>query len=119
MSTVPLRRNRDFLLLQAALMLSALGSQMSTIAYPLLVLAITDSPAKVGLVAFLNFLPHAFLSVLAGVAADRWNRKTLMIATDAVRLVAVGSIAVAILLGRISFWQIVVASIVEGLGSVV
>jgi MFS family permease len=118
MSTVPLRRNRDFLLLQAALMLSALGGQMTTIAYPLLVLAVTHSPAKVGLVAFLNFLPHAFFSVLAGVAADRWNRKTLMIATHAVRLVAVGSIAVTILLGRISLWQIVVVSIVEGMGSV-
>jgi MFS family permease len=118
-NVVPLRRNRDFLLLQAGLMLSALGSQTSTIAYPLLVLAVTHSPAKVGLVAFVNVLPFPLLAVLAGVAADRWNRKRLMIGAHAVRLVGVGSIAAAILLDRISFWQILVVSVVEGIGAVV
>jgi MFS family permease len=119
MSAVPLRRNRDFLLLQSGLLLSALGSQTSTIAYPLLVLSVTHSPAKVGLVAFANVLPYPFLAVLAGVAADRWNRKTLMLSAHAVRLVAVGSIALAILLGRLSFLQIVVVSVIEGIGVIV
>jgi hypothetical protein len=44
----PLRRNRDFMLLQAAQLLSSGGSQMTAIAYPLLVLALTGSPAKAG-----------------------------------------------------------------------
>jgi len=47
---VPLRRNRDFLLLQAGQLLSSAGSQSTTIAYPLLVLALTNSPSKAGLV---------------------------------------------------------------------
>jgi MFS family permease len=119
MNPVPLRRNRDFLLLQSGLMLSALGSETSTIAYPLLVLSVTHSPAKVGLVAFVNVVPYPFLAVLAGVAADRWNRKTLMLVAHAVRLIGVGSIGVAILLGRLSFVQIVVVSAIHGIGSVV
>lgn len=40
-SVVPLRRNRDFVLLMAGRLLSTLGSQFTTIAYPLLVLALT------------------------------------------------------------------------------
>src|SRR5207247_7556201 len=49
---VPLRRNRDFVLLQIGQALSTVGSEASGIAYTLLVLALTGSPAKAGLAAF-------------------------------------------------------------------
>jgi hypothetical protein len=39
MSIVPLRRNRDFVLLEAGRLLSSAGTQLTTIAYPLLMLA--------------------------------------------------------------------------------
>jgi MFS family permease len=73
--SVPLRRNRDFVLLQAGRLLSNAGTQSTTIAYPLLVLALTHSPAKAGIVSFARSLPFALLALPAGVAADRWNRK--------------------------------------------
>jgi hypothetical protein len=46
----PLRRNRDFNLLWSGQALSDLGTQMSAIAYPLLILAITGSAAQAGIV---------------------------------------------------------------------
>ena len=52
MSSPPLRRNRDFVLLQAGQLLSNVGTQITQIAYPLLVLGLTHSAAKAGLVAF-------------------------------------------------------------------
>ena len=55
--TVPLWRNRDFVLLEAGRLLSSAGNQISFIAYPLLVLAETGSPAKAGLVSFARLLP--------------------------------------------------------------
>jgi len=118
LSMVPLRRNRDFLLLQAGQLLSSVGSQSTTIAYPLLVLALTNSPSKAGLVTFARLLPQAVLGLLAGVAADRWNRKWLMIAADGTRALAMTTLGVLILLGRLSFWQIPVVAFVEGAGSV-
>ena len=99
-------------------MLSTLGSQVTAIAYPLLVLAITHSPAKAGIVGFAGLIPHAVFGLPAGVAADRWNRKRLMLAADGVRAVAIASLAATILLDRVSFWQIVVVAFVEGTGSV-
>jgi len=48
--TAPLWRNRDFVLLQAGQTLAAAGSSAANIAYPLLVLAITHSPSKAGIV---------------------------------------------------------------------
>ena len=58
MADAPLRRNRDFLLLQAGELLSATGSQSTAIAYPLLVLALTHSPAKAGIVGFARVVPR-------------------------------------------------------------
>jgi MFS family permease len=116
-SAVPLRRNRDFLLLQAGQLLSNVGTQSTSIAYPLLVLAITHSPAKAGTVAFVRSLPRAFLSLPAGLAADRWSRRRLMIAADAVRVLALGILATTILLDRVAFWGVVVVAFVEGCGS--
>jgi MFS family permease len=119
MSAVPLRRNRDFVLLQLGQLLSNAGTQSSSIAYPLLVLAVTHSAAKTGVVSFARVLPMALLALPAGVAADRWNRKWLMIASDGVRLGAVGGLALTILLRHTAFWVIALAALVEGSGSTI
>jgi hypothetical protein len=117
MSRVPLRRNRDFVLLQLGQLLSTGGSESTTIAYPLLVLALTHSPAQAGLVTFARLAPFALFGLLAGVAADRWNRKRLMIAADGVRALAVGALAMLILSGQAAVWAILVAAFAEGTGS--
>ena len=59
MTPVPLRKNRDFVLLQSGQVLSTIGSESTAIAYPLLVLAITHSPAKAGIVGFARVVPWA------------------------------------------------------------
>jgi hypothetical protein len=114
---IPLRRNRDFVLLQCGQLLSSAGSESTTIAYPLLVLALTQSPAKAGLVTFARLLPFALFGLLAGIAADRFDRRLVMIAADGVRAVAVAALAVAIVLDGVAFWQIPVVAFVEGAGS--
>src|SRR6185312_14123710 len=107
----PLRKNRDFVLLQAGQMLSTLGSSASQIAYPLLVLALTHSPAKAGVVGFAAFAPYVAFGLLAGVAADRWNRRRVMIGMDAVRVLAMTSIVVALALGSLTFAQIAIVAL--------
>ena len=119
MTTLPLHRNRDFMLLQMGRLLSSAGSQFSSIAYPLLVLAVTGSAARAGVVQFAGILPSAVFALPAGVMADHANRKWLMIAADAVRLVAIASLAAAVLAGRIPFWAIVLVAFVEGSGRAV
>jgi MFS family permease len=116
-AAAPLRRNRDFVVLLAGQLLSTFGTQLTTIAYPLLVLAETGSAAQAGAVAFARLLPFAALGLLAGVAADRWNRKVLMIGADSVRAVALASLGAAIVLDRVTFWQILLVAFVEGAGA--
>jgi len=114
---VPLRRNRDFLLLQTGQLLSNLGTESTAIAYPLLVLALTRSAPKAGLVAFARALPMALLLLPAGVAADHWNRKRLMIGADGVRVLAIGALAAMIVVRRVVFWAIPGVAFVEGAGA--
>jgi MFS family permease len=103
-------RNREFVLLQVGQLLSSAGTSTTTIAYPLLALALTYSPAKAGIISFARLIPSALFGLVTGLAADRWNRKRLMIAADAVRALPVGGLAAAILLGRAEFWQIPIAA---------
>lgn len=119
MTAAPLRRNRDFVLLQTAGLLSSGGSQITAISYPLLVLALTGSPAKAGIVAFARLLGAALFALPAGLAADHWNRRRLMIAAHALRAVVIGSLAALILFDEIVFWVIPLVAFVEGCGGAV
>lgn len=109
-----LRVNRDFRLLWTGQSLSGLGAQMSSVAYPLLVLATTGSPARAGLVALASNAPFVLLQLPAGAYVDRWNRRAVMLAADLGRTLAMGSIAVAIAAGRLTFTQIVIVAAAEG-----
>jgi MFS family permease len=111
---LPLRRNRDFVLLQTGQALSTVGSEAGAVAYTLLVLSLTHSPAKAGFVAFVRLAPWPLFALPAGVAVDRWNRKRLMIVADVVRVVAVGLLGAAILAGHATFALISIVAFVEG-----
>jgi Transmembrane secretion effector len=116
-TVVPLWRNRDFALLQVGQLLSSAGTQSTTIAYPLLVLAITGSPAQAGLVTFARLIPFGIFALPAGLAADRWNRKRQMIVADAVRAVAMAALAGVIATGRASALAVLLIAFVEGSGT--
>ena len=117
METVPLRRNRDFALLQGGQLLSNFGTQSTQIAYPLLVLALTHSPAKAGFVAFARALPMWLFALPSGFLADRFSRKRLMIASDLMRAAAVATLGALIVMHQVAFWNIPVVAFVEGAGA--
>jgi MFS family permease len=98
--------------------LSGLGSQISLVAYPLLVLALTGSPAKAGIVGFARNLPVALLALPAGVLADHVDRKYLLVASDGVRALALASIPIAIATGTVPYVLIVVVAVLDGSGFV-
>ncbi len=78
----PLYRNRDYVLLWTGQAVSVLGSRISTMAFPLLVLAVTHSPAKAGVTGFLSTLPYLLFYLPAGGLMDRWNRKRTIWSPD-------------------------------------
>jgi MFS family permease len=107
-------RNRDYVLLWFGQLVSSLGTRVSGLAFPLLVLAVTGSAAEAGLVGAMRTIPFAVLVLPVGALIDRWDRKRVMIICDACRAVALGSIPIAMAAGVLSAAQLGAAAFVEG-----
>ena len=108
-----LSRNRNFARLWAGEVISELGSQVTTIAMPLLVLSLTGSPAQAGLVGVARSLAAPLATLPAGVLADRVDRRRLMMACAAGRAVAIGSVPLALALGRPPLAQLLLATFLD------
>jgi MFS family permease len=106
--------NRDYMLLWTGQLVSSVGSQVSQLAFPLLILALTHSPAQAGLAGALRALPYLIFSLPAGALIDRWDRKRVMILSDIVRGLALGSIPLAFAFGHLTIIQLYIVSTLEG-----
>ena len=84
-----LSNNRDFRKLWIGRIISQTGDWFNSVALFTLLLSLTGSGEAVGFILILKLLPAFFVGPLAGVAADRFNRKTVMIVTDILRGVLV------------------------------
>lgn len=115
---VPLWRNRDYLLLWGGQFVSALGSGLSLLAFPLLVLMVTNSPVLAGGISILRAILFVIFGLPAGAYLDRWDRKRTMIVCDIVRAVALVTIPLALLLGYLTIVQIYLVALIEGLSFV-
>jgi predicted MFS family arabinose efflux permease len=110
----PLRRNRDYQLLWVGSAISLLGSRASSIAYPLLVLAMTGSATKAGIVGFAAMLPSLVLQLPLGSLADTWHRRRVLIWCDLGRLTLLAAVAVTVALGSAPIAWLAVAVFLEG-----
>ncbi|AUG78993.1 MFS transporter [Kitasatospora sp. MMS16-BH015] len=114
-----LRTNRAFRRLWVGSALSTLGSQISLIAFPLLVLGLGGGAAQAGLVASCSLVTRMVLRLPGGQLADRYDRRRLMIGADLVRLATVGTIPVAAGLGVLHYPQLLAVAVVEGAATAV
>ncbi len=84
---VPLRSNRDFLVVLIGQGISSFGDSITGTAMPLLVLALTGSGLAMGVVGVLSTLPDLVVGLPAGAYADRWDRRKMMFGADLGRFV--------------------------------
>ena len=117
--TVGLWRNGEYVRYRAGRVVSILGSQLSGLAVPLLVLALGGSAIQVGLLTSCSLVTKLVSQLPAGYLADRFRRRELMIITDLVRVIAYGSIPLAAALARPVFAQLLIIAIVDGAGAAV
>jgi MFS family permease len=106
--------NLDYMLLWSGQLVSNVGTQVSTLAFPLLILALTNSPAQAGFAGALRAFPYLIFSLPAGALIDRWDRKRVMILCDMGRALSMASIPVALVLGHLTILQLYLVSLIEG-----
>jgi MFS family permease len=84
-----LRSNRGFRLLWLGQVVSQMGDWFDTIAVYTIALRLTGSSRSVALIMVARFLPSVVMGPLSGVVADRFSRRSIMIASDLMRAIVV------------------------------
>ena len=76
---------------------SSLGGATTTVALSWIVFSSTGNPFAITLLGLANFVPSLVVGLIAGVLADRYERRRLMLRADIVRAFAVGVLALYLL----------------------
>jgi hypothetical protein len=105
---------RDFRLLWLGEAVSTIGDQFALIALPWLALVLTGSALALGGVLAVMALPRALLMVVGGAWVDRLSPRFVMLASNAVRLVAVAGLGVGVLQGAVELWMLYAFALVFG-----
>ncbi len=112
-------RHRNFRLFWSGQLISLIGTWMQNVGQAWLVLELTHSSFKLGVVSALQFLPMLFLSFPAGVFIDYFSKRKIIIGTQAVMLVLAFTLAVLDWAGAVRYWHIVVLATLLGVANTV
>ncbi|AJE02778.1 MFS transporter [Geobacter pickeringii] len=107
-------QSRNYRLFFAGQSVSLVGTWMQQVAMSWLVYRLTGSALLLGVVGFASQIPTFLLAPVAGVLADRWNRRRLLIATQSLAMLQAALLAAAVLTGVVQVWQIIALSVVLG-----
>jgi len=97
-----------FLLLWSGELISAIGSGLTSFGLGVYVFQQTGKASAMALVTLLAFLPSLLLGPVAGVLADRYDRRLLMVLGDSLSALGLVFILVGMLQGEAQLWQICV-----------
>jgi MFS family permease len=106
----------DFTRWYASRSISVAGTAASAVALPLLVYRTSASPTLTAAVVGLEALPYLLFGLFAGAAADRLNRRRMMVSADLACALMLASVPVADLLGVLTVWHVLAVSVGVGCG---
>lgn len=105
---------RNFRLMWAGACTSSVGTWMQKLAQSWLVLQLSGSPFWLGLDAFLGEIPIFLLALVAGVAADRFDRRRVLLVSQFVQMSCAFVLAALFALGHAQVWHILTLSFIVG-----
>ncbi|WP_433429270.1 MFS transporter [Nonomuraea sp. CA-141351] len=116
----PALRNRVFRTWLGSLFIAGVGTWMQRVAQDWLVLELTGrSGAALGLVTGLQFLPILLLGPVAGVLADRYQKRLLLIASQLVVGLCGLALGLTVLAGAAQLWHVYAVAVVLGMANAV
>jgi MFS family permease len=107
-------RHRNFQLFISGQFISLIGTWMQMVALAWLIYRLTGSSLLLGTLGFVGQFPIFLLSPLAGLVADRWPRRYVIMATQASSMVLAGALAALTLSGVIRVWEVLVLETMLG-----
>lgn len=108
---------RKFMILWLGQFISAIGTGLTSFGLGVYVYELTKKASLVALISLFAFLPSILLGPLAGVLADRYDRRLLMIIGDSFSALGPLFILFSILFGKIELWQIFLGVLISSVFS--
>lgn len=105
---------REYRVYYAGNLVSQVGTWMQTVTQSWLVLQLTNSPFRLGLIATLQFGPILLLSVFTGVLADRFTKRHLLVTTQAVQGCLALTLGLLVWSGRTAYWHVATIAVFWG-----
>ena len=109
-------RVRDFAFLWIGLTVSFIGDGIYIIAIAWQTYDLSNSPSALAAVGIAWSLPQVVLLLVSGVLSDRLDRRLLMIAGDVIRGLAIATIGIMSITGRLTMTSLIVLVVVYGAG---
>ena len=107
--------SRNFRLYFGGQLVSLVGTWMQMIAMSWLVYRLTNSALWLGIIGFAGQVPTFVLAPVAGVAADRWNRRNIQLVTQTLSMLQAFLLAFLVWSDRAAVWQIVAMGLLLGI----
>ena len=107
-------RHRNYRLFFVGQLVSLIGTWMQNVSQAWLVYELTNSPFKLGVVAFCAGVPVLIFSLWAGVVADRLPKRRLLLLTQTVMMTLAFILAADVFLGTVLWWHIAVLAFLLG-----
>jgi MFS family permease len=107
--------HRDFRVFWSGQIVSQVGTWMQRVGQAWLVLELTNSAFKLGLISSLQFAPVLLLAVPAGAVADRIPKRRLLVLTQTVLMLQACVLTVLVWTSSVRYWHVAVLSTVYGL----
>ena len=109
--------HRDFRLFWCGQLVSLIGTWMQSVGQAWLVLELTNSPFRLGLIGALQFGPILLFSFLSGAISDRVRKRRLLLGTQTALMLQAFTLAVLVWSGRVQFWHVAVLAALYGLAT--
>ena len=113
------RKYRNYRLFFAGQVVSNTGTWMQRIAQAWLVVRLTHSPVAVGILVVCQYAPFTALGLFAGVLADRWEPRRIVIATQTVSMALAAAMAALAWSGSATVWHVYAIAVFMGLALLV
>jgi len=113
-ATLRALRHRNFRLFVGGQIISLVGTWMQTVAQSWLVYRLTGSSLLLGTVGFTSQFPVFLLAPIGGIVADRYDRRRIVVATQAASMVLAGILGAITLAGTVRVWHVMVLSALLG-----
>jgi MFS family permease len=108
-------RHRNFQLFFSGQLISLTGTWMQSVAQSWLVYRLTGSALLLGSVGFASQIPVFLFAPLGGIAADRYNRRQIVIGTQIASMLLAFALAALTLLDRVQVWHVFVLASLLGI----